>query len=92
VLAAVVQQQAAFSAGTLLSWVLQQLQFSEMEERFDDIHTPEALLRQGSCLLLDMSRALPGSAGSDTARTMLQQLQQAGDEPHAYAVYRDQGG
>jgi hypothetical protein len=89
VLAAVLQQQAAFNAGTLLSWVLQhpqQLQLSEMEDRFGDIHTPEALLRQSSALLKDMTCALPRSNGSEPSRTLLQQMGTSGDGPHPCTV------
>jgi hypothetical protein len=84
VLAAVLQQQAAFKAGTLLSWVLrqpQQLQLSELPARFEDVHTPEALLRASSTLLKAFSGALPHKNGSSTARTMLQQLERSGDDP-----------
>jgi translation initiation factor 2B subunit (eIF-2B alpha/beta/delta family) len=81
VLAAVLQQQTAFSAGTLLSWVLQrlqQLQLIGMEERLADIHTPKALLLASCALLLDLSRALPHRDGSNTARIMLEQMERSG--------------
>jgi YesN/AraC family two-component response regulator len=76
VLPAVLQQQAAFSAGIFLSWVLQQpqqLQLSELQERFGDIYTPEALLLESSTLLNELIGALPRKDAGNTARTLLQQ-------------------
>jgi hypothetical protein len=73
-LAAVLQQQAAFSASSLLSWVLQrpqQLQIDELPARLSDIYTLEALLFLSSNLLKDLSGVLPDTFGSNTAQIMM---------------------
>jgi hypothetical protein len=85
VLAAVLQQDAAFSVGILLSWALQrpqQLQLTEQQEWYGDIDTPEALLLRSSTLFEDLGDGLVGTAASDTARTLLQQLERSGNEAH----------
>jgi hypothetical protein len=90
VLAAVLQQQAAFSAGTLLSWVLQrpqQLQMSELLARCGYIYSPETLLLESSAFLDDLGHALPHTDRSITAQIMLQQLERSGDEPNPDTVY-----